>query len=146
MDKKYTPEFLVSFKTAFHYASEADVFRLAYTSKHNSIWIDSDLPPSRFIANIIYKILVNYQNTSTLCWLPDTPNVNNMFFISAIECNFFRTLRNSLKHFDFTSLPKPQSTILNSFGPNKYNSILRELIEPARNCEVFISDNIQVFK
>ena len=39
--QKHSPEFLTPFQTAYHYAMEADIFRLAFSSQRDSIYIDS---------------------------------------------------------------------------------------------------------
>jgi tetratricopeptide (TPR) repeat protein len=54
---KNAPQFRVSFDTAFHYAIEADVFRLAYASMHDCIWIDSDFPPCALSAHTLSHAL-----------------------------------------------------------------------------------------
>ena len=41
------PEFENAFNTAPHFASESDIFRLAYTKSYPCLWIDSDLYPKK---------------------------------------------------------------------------------------------------
>ena len=47
------PELLISFKTAFHYAVEADIFRAVFAKYNNCIWLDSDIYPTIYTKNIL---------------------------------------------------------------------------------------------
>ena len=55
--KYYCPELEISFRTAFHYAVQSDVFRIAYAHKNDCIYLDSDLYPYVTTANHLKKML-----------------------------------------------------------------------------------------
>ena len=64
--KNHCPELVISFTTAFHYAIEADVFRVAYAQKNDCIWLDSDLYPQRYTKHLLQAIAMQ-KFTSEYC-------------------------------------------------------------------------------
>lgn len=118
-------EFLISFDTAFHYAVEADIFRLAFATRNNCIWIDSDFPPSVTSSTIIQH--ASNELSSLLFWMPDRPRLNNAFFIARANCPFFAKISQLSRGIDFRKLKKNKVTVTGTFGPGKYNQALEVL-------------------
>jgi hypothetical protein len=120
------PQFLKAFDTSFHYAVEADVFRLAYTTCGNVMYIDADMHPSRWASGIIKGLL---DLKSSVVFMPSRrPTLNNCFFLGIEDCTFFLALRQSCQNIDFQAASKTRATILSSFGPDKYTNILRRML------------------
>ena len=121
------PELITSFKTAFHYAVEADIFRIAYAQKKNCIWLDSDLYPKINTKNSLKLLLAEKKVTLLFRWMQ--PAITNAFFIAPSSSLFFKNLINSVKDTDFNSLPKTTKTIFTTFGPWQYGEVLNKFIE-----------------
>ena len=126
--KNHCPELVISFTTAFHYAIEADVFRVAYAQKNDCIWLDSDLYPQRYTKHLLQALLLSGSKT-TLMFRWNSPRICNGFFISPSSSIFFSNLLESTKEIDFRSLPKNKHTVISTFGPGRYNTELEKIIE-----------------
>ena len=116
---KNCPELSISFKTSFHYAVEADVFRVAYAQKNNCIWLDSDLYPKPGAKDSL-RVLLSHQKT-TLFFRAFRPWITNAFFVTPSASLFFVSILNSTMNIDFSVLPHSKETILQTFGPARYN-------------------------
>lgn len=131
---RHTPQYLRSFDTAFHYAIESDIFRIAYASRRPCLYLDCDQWPHPWTQSLIKDILKT--GHSCLCLQEAAPAVNNGFFLAQENCPFFQLLASRCEGIDFATLPISTETVLNTFGPNRYNMCLRELLqqepEPAR--------------
>ncbi|MBM5816966.1 MAG: hypothetical protein FJ083_10445 [Cyanobacteria bacterium K_Offshore_surface_m2_239] len=115
------PLFLRSFETAFHYAVEADVFRLAFASSKGCIWLDCDLVPQPGFRPAVLEAL--NRKTSLLFIRSSKPWITNAFFIAQPRCTFFKLLSEQCQGIDFTDLSHDRSTVQNTFGPARYNSV-----------------------
>ena len=120
------PELTIPFKSAFHFAVEADVFRLAFAQKNNCIWLDSDMYPKIHTKHLL-EVLLRKQRT-TLFFRSFKPWIANGFFITHASSTFFKQILNSTKNIDFSTLPKNATTVSKSFGPGRYNFELDALI------------------
>lgn len=118
----YCPELFTSFMTAFHYAVESDVFRVAFAQKNDCIWLDSDLFPTGLTKGILVSLLESQKTTLLFRWFK--PYITNAFFITRKADPFFQSILKQTKHIDFRVLPKNKATIFSTFGENRYNSIL----------------------
>ena len=124
--KKNHPEISRSFETSFHYAVEADVFRVAFAQKNDCIWLDSDLYPKRETANYL-KTLLSSRKTTLFCrWFK--PWITNAFFITPSSSLFFENILTSTAGTDFSTLPHTQKTIFDTFGPGRYNQEIENII------------------
>ena len=121
------PELSISFKTSFHYAVEADVFRLAYAQRNNCIWLDSDMYP-RYGTKDMLKELLSHRKT-TLYFREKRPWIVNGFFASPSGSKFFANILNSTKDTDFSTLPHNFDSIVNTFGPRRYNQELDKILK-----------------
>ena len=127
---RHNPDFRLAFETAPHYAAESDVFRLAYASCGDTIWLDSDVIP---VATSSRVIQLSLQHNSSLLYLKKrVPYLQSSFFISRKDCPFFRELANGLRGFDysdprFQSIGKLELIHDCSFGPASYTEALERL-------------------
>jgi hypothetical protein len=126
----HNPDFRVPFETAPHYAAESDVFRLAYASCGDAIWLDSDVMPVETSMRVIALAL---QYDSSLLYLKKrVPYLQSSFFISRRGCPFFAEMANDLRGFDYTdpkfdSVGRLQLIHDYSFGPATYTAALERL-------------------
>ncbi len=123
--KEHCPDFLISFDTAFHYASEADVFRAAYASLNECVWIDSDFQPAENAHLTMQQALAS--DYSFFFWYPTRSRINNAFFIARHNCKFFKSLISETKGMDLSAYPQNTHTIIATFGAGRYNSILTNM-------------------
>jgi len=124
---KSCPELVVPFTTAFTYAVQADVFRVAFASRNNCIWLDSDLFPNSNTANHLKDLLVQQKTTLFFRWYK--PWLTNAFFISLSSSAFFGKIIQSNLDTNFDKLPKNKDTILETFGPSRYNYEMNKIIK-----------------
>ncbi len=120
------PEFTSHFSKAFHYAMESDIFRIAYASRHPCIYMDIDSWPLDHTAEILRFALQS--KTSMLYLRAHRPWIANGFFVSAPGCPFFKKLVEQCLAIDLDGLPKDYLVIESTFGPTRYNKVLRELL------------------
>ena len=125
--EKHCPELSISFKTAFHYTVESDIFRIAYAQKNNCIWLDSDLYPKQGTKNYLKALLVNQKTTLLFRWFK--PTITSGFFIAPSSSDFFTAVLKSTKHTDFSILPQNKATIFNTFGPRRFNIELDKILK-----------------
>ena len=123
--EKHCPELAIAFTTAFHYAVEADVFRVAYAQKNNCIWLDSDLYPNRNTIDFL-KILLPYRKT-TLFFRWFQPWITNAFFIAPASSLFFANILSSTANTNFSNLPHTVETVGSTFGPTRFNQEIKRI-------------------
>lgn len=125
------PEYLLPFETAFHMAVEADVFRLAYASRHDCLYLDADLAPAATAARTLALLLE--AGSSALYLRTIRPTLSNCLFLARQGCPYFSLVARSGVHLDFRRRPQTVSTVMNSFGPDKYTYCLRHLLSTSRS-------------
>jgi hypothetical protein len=121
------PEFSHHFAKAFHFAMEADIFRIAYASKLPCIYVDADDWPLENSAAIL-KFCIRKQK-SLLFFRSYKPWISNGFFISTPSCPFFRELVSQCLTINLDEWLNNRVTIGNTFGPAQYNDVLMELMQ-----------------
>jgi hypothetical protein len=126
---KHCPELTNAFNTAFHFAVEADVFRIAYAQDNNCIWIDSDLYPSTYSKDMLIHSLG--LRKTTLLFKSHKPWVTNAFFATPAASPFFKSILTSMNGYDFSLRPRNTSEIFNSFGPGRFNATLAPMFAQA---------------
>jgi hypothetical protein len=119
------PEFTKTFAQAFHYAMESDIFRIAYASRLECIYLDIDSWPAAGIGAILAYGLRSRH--SMLYFRTFRPSLNNSFFIARRNCPFFGELIRQCLAIDLQSLPQLRGTIDETFGPARYNAVLQEV-------------------
>ena len=122
---EWAPDFQLPFETAFHVAVEADVFRLAYASQRDCLYLDADLAPGPSSASAL-KVLL-HTGHSALFIRSERPTLSNCFFLARQGCPFFALAARSGVRLDFRRLRRHVNTVMNTFGPDKYNYCLRHL-------------------
>jgi hypothetical protein len=120
------PEFSAAFSQAFHFAMESDIFRIAYASRLDCIYIDIDSWPIAGISRVLDCGLRS--GSSMLYFRAGQPSLNNSFFIARRNCPFFETLVRQCSAIDLSGLPRQRSTILDTFGPGRFISVLHEIV------------------
>ena len=119
------PQFSLSFRSAFHYAVEADVFRVAYASREPLIWLDADLFPTSSAGRFL-RLALN-RRVSCVLTRPFAPFLLNGFFSSTPSCRFIQNLAAQCAGIDFSGLPQTGRTITSTFGCDRFNKVLAEL-------------------
>ena len=119
------PQFLISFHSAFHFAVEADVFRVAYASRMPVIWLDVDLFPTPSAGRFLRRAL--NRGVTCLFTRPFAPFLLNGFFSSSPSCRFVQMLAEQCAGIDFSVLPKTGRTITSTYGCDRFNKVLAEL-------------------
>jgi Flp pilus assembly protein TadD len=124
---EHAPEFSSAFGQAFHFAMESDIFRIAYASRQRCLYIDIDSWP----VDLAHHTLSHGVSSrhSTLFFRAGTASINNSFFIAGDRCPFFDELARQCAQIDIAGLNKDYSTILDTFGPTRYNRVLEELVK-----------------
>jgi predicted Zn-dependent protease len=123
------PEFSQLFADAFHFAMESDIFRIAYASRLQCVYVDIDSWPLENTAAILRHAGTSFR--SLLYFRAYRPWIVNGFFVAQPGCPFFAQLVKQSLQIDLTTLPKNHKTIDETFGPSRYNKVLRELISAA---------------
>jgi hypothetical protein len=121
------PEFLISFQTAFNYAVESDVFRVAYASRCTCLYIDADMKPYPWSSRILRSVL--REVGSVLYLRRCRPMLGSCFFLARKGCPFFESLANSCREVDFGRLDKSKQTVYTTFGVDKFMSVLLCLLD-----------------
>ncbi len=125
-----TPSLEKAFSTAFHFAVEADIFRIAYASKNNCIWLDSDQYPE---ANTISFLASKLISCDTLLYFrKDRPWITNAFFATKKNSPFFAKIENDMQGYSFVEKTLDEKQITSSFGPGRFNSTLNDIINSTR--------------
>jgi tetratricopeptide (TPR) repeat protein len=128
------PEFSQHFAKAFHFAMEADIFRIAYASKLPCIYVDADDWPLENTASIL-KFCIRKQK-SLLFFRAYKPWISNGFFVSTPTCPFFRELVSQCLKINLDEWPNNRETIGKTFGPDRFNEVLVDLIRNSASCAV----------
>lgn len=129
---EYVPSLLKAFLSAFHYAVEADVFRVAYALKSKCIWIDSDMVPYGNIIEILSDRLS--RSDAVFYFREDKPWISNTFFAARPATSFFTDFVHSRSGFSFDGRVPCIKTVTNTFGPSKYNRLLLRHCKPVHIC------------
>ena len=122
------------FQTAFHYAVEADIFRIAYALKNDCIWIDSDMVISESVAATLSKRLVSAE--TTLYLKRRNPGLSNGFFATKKSSPFFIKIAQDMKGFSFKGKQPSKDLVLNTFGPSKYTNTFLALLKSNNKVEL----------
>ena len=123
----HTPELEEAFKSAFHYAVEADIFRIAYALKNDCIWIDTDMVISQTTAATLAQRLESAG--TTLIIMETKPYLSNCFFATKRASPFFIKIATEMKDFSFRGKKPSRNLVLNTFGPMRYTNTLASLME-----------------
>lgn len=121
------PELLGAFRSAYDYAAEADVFRVAYASRCDCIWIDADLYPKSGVVSLLRSRLQDYDLVFYFRW--SSPWISNAFFCSKASSPFFRDFAEQMKDYRYSEESPGQREIMRAFGPARYNSLLGSIIK-----------------
>jgi endogenous inhibitor of DNA gyrase (YacG/DUF329 family) len=127
------PEFSGHFAKAFHFAMEADIFRIAFASKRPCVYVDIDAWPLENAAEIV-KFGIR-QRRSMLYLRSYRPWLGNGFFISTPNCPFFKELVSQCLAIDLAEWVADRHTILKTFGPMRYNDVLFRVIDSSKMSE-----------
>ena len=122
---KHQPQLLKAFDTAFHYAIEADIFRIAFALSHNCIWIDSDAFPTSKTKSIIERGITSASATLLLRW--HKPWITNAFFITPKGNSFFVELAKRREEYSFEDKKQTRDEVFSSFGPGHYNATVETI-------------------
>lgn len=123
----YAPDFEAPFASAYHYAIEANVFRIAYVSSGvDCMWIDIDMVPRRDTASILLSALS--MPSSLLFFREYSPWISNCFFIARKRCLFFQSLVSHGKMADFSVYAQDTYPWTAPLRPPSYNESLKSLI------------------
>lgn len=127
--QEHAPALLRPFASAFHYALEADVFRIAYACHRDCIWIDGDLFPKRAAQMLLCDRM---QATDTLLLFRSTEaQIGNCFFATRAGSPFFLRLAETLEGRDLSAVPRDIRTVLATAGPVLYTKIFGDLAATA---------------
>ena len=121
--KAFCPELYTPFTTAFHYCVESDVFRVAYASRNNCIYLDSDCIPKPKTSIILRNLLNEKKDVLASRWFQ--PNISNNFFITLANSKFFNKIISDMSNYDFNKTDKNREVIMNSFGPKDMVLLLK---------------------
>ncbi|WP_413441826.1 glycosyltransferase [Synechococcus sp. MIT S1220] len=131
---KNAPEFEKAFKTAPHYCSESDVFRLAFTSKHPCVYIDADMYPKDTAKQILTKAISLKKSAFFCCSF--LPIFSSCFFVSTPDCSIFKIMRNQLKNIDYKSRKITIALFTNEvFGPGIFDRTIKNFSGSVTNVE-----------
>ena len=122
---KHQPQLLKAFDTAFHYAIEADIFRIAFALSYNCIWIDSDAFPTSKTKSIIERGITSASATLLLRW--HKPWITNAFFITPKGNSLFVELAKRREEYSFEDKKQTRDEVFNSFGPGHYNATVETM-------------------
>lgn len=123
--KDNKPAFLRPFDSAYHYAIESDVFRAAFASHTETLYLDCDSYPTPLTESILNHAME--LNSSVLYFRTHRPALANGFFISAKDCPFFKLLASKIEDVDFTGKPKDWR-FLYKVGPWIYTKTMDQLM------------------
>ena len=126
--EQHCPCLLPAFQTAFHYACEADIFRVAYALSNNCIWLDSDLYPTVHTEQILQESISGSPSTTLLfAWFK--PYLTNAFFVTSKHSPFFKRIVDEMSNFTFEGKDQNGHLIWTSFGPGRYQATLKAWID-----------------
>ena len=131
---EHAPELLHAFNSAFHYAIESDIFRIAFAFHNDCIYVDADCCPKSHTRKLICNFSSNKR--TTLCFRWFAPWITNSFFMTPAQSPFFRRIIEATQGYSFTGKEKTRKEIFGSFGPARFNEILKTFMAP-ESCPKF---------
>lgn len=134
------PEFSRAFASAFHYAMESDIFRIAYASRKPCLYVDSDAWPLPHAADILETAMRH--GSTMLYFRAYRPWILNGLFLSYPTCDFIKLLVKSTRDLNFDDLPQNHGTIDAMFGPSRFNEVLRMLIKRSSDPSIFLPEGV----
>ncbi|WP_156318193.1 tetratricopeptide repeat protein [Porphyrobacter sp. AAP60] len=137
---EHAPEFSQAFASAFHYAMESDIFRIAYASRKPCLYVDSDAWPLPEAAEIL-RTAMRHGNTM-LYFRAYRPWILNGLFLSYPTCNFIKLLVKQTRNLRFDGLPQNHTTIDAMFGPSRFNDVLKMLIKSSSNTSILQPEGV----
>jgi len=133
------PLFLTAFDSAPHYCSESDVFRIAFSTRHSVMYIDSDMVPTQK-TDVTLGLLLARRSSALYVYRP-TPFVQNAFLVAWRGCPYFARISDHLAGFDYGSEALSRHSMFelihnHSFGPGIFNRVLRSFCDssPPQHC------------
>jgi len=124
----HAPDFELPFASAYHYAIESNVFRVAYASAgRDCMWIDSDMVPKPDATSILLSALSC--PASLLFFREGSPWISNCFFVARNRCCFFQSLANQGRLADFSVFDQDTYPWGAPLRPPAYNSTLKSSLE-----------------
>ena len=117
-----SPGLIKAFDSSFHFAVEADIFRIAFAIHNDCIWLDSDLYPTIHTENILSRFLQSNKTILYYRWF--RPHITNAFFMSPKKSSFFAEIERQTNNYDFDGKSHTSDEIMHSFGPGRYNKVL----------------------
>jgi tetratricopeptide (TPR) repeat protein len=138
----HTPQFKSAFITAPNYASESDIFRLAFASLNSCIWLDSDLYPTSQTTNTLNAALG--KSCSTLLCAARSPYILNSFFIARKDCPIFKKCASDMSGYTFDGKQSGQNLTHTTFGPHLYTKVLRSMFRPEKTAIEAIDQSLCV--
>lgn len=128
------PEFTSVFQQAFDFAMESDIFRIAYASRLECLYLDIDSWP---IAGIGFVLNHGLRSESSMLYFRTArPYLNNSLFIARKNCRFFAELVRQCAAIDLALWPHTRETISSTFGPDRYNSVFHDVVRNGRVASV----------
>ena len=124
--RNYMPCLELPFSTAFHYALEADIFRIAVAAAEGCMWLDCDLLPRRRCGDLLREI-AECRESTYFVWRPNRrskPRITNSFFNVVPGCNVMNQICRTTSNIDFRLLPATKDTIAWNGGPKLYNAVI----------------------
>ena len=131
---EHAPELLHAFNSAFHYAIESDIFRIAFAFQNDCIYVDADCSPKSHTKKLICNFSSNKR--TALCFRWFSPWICNGFFMTRAQSPFFRRIIEATQGYSFTGKEKTRKEIFESFGPARLNEILKTFMVP-ESCPKF---------
>jgi hypothetical protein len=129
--RHYIPNLELPFSTAFHYALEADIFRIAVAAAEGCMWLDCDLMPRTSCSELLKEMADRLESTYFI-WKPSRtgePRISNMFFNTVPMCNIMNLISKHISNTDFRLLPQTKNTIAWNGGPKLYHSIIASFLK-----------------
>lgn len=116
----HAPTLVRPFESAFHYALEADVFRIAYACHRDCIWIDGDLFTKRATQTLLCERM---QMADTILFRSTEAQIGTCFFATRAGSPFFLRLYEELEGRDLSAVPGDTRTLLATAGPSLYTKV-----------------------
>jgi len=132
--ENHCPDLLIPFETAFHYAVEADIFRIAYALNNSCIWLDSDLYPTRTTHLFLPNAFEKRKTTLMFRWYK--PWITNAFFVTDANSPLFNTILRQMKNYNFKEKEHSTNEVLSSFGPRRYNNVWKQLMKENKEKDI----------
>lgn len=134
--RDWAPMLLKPFETAYHYAIEADVFRLALAVSEECCYVDIDERVSPEILHLLAECTASKYSTLRLKYDSNGKQgwIQNGFFYSKRNCPFFAALVNSVHHLDFSAGRRDLDSFFDSVGPGGWNICFNSIIKLGPNC------------